>query len=435
MSATPFEDLLLGGSSSHGVSLFETAFPKPDTKEGKSLFAKALKLPDKGNPAVFFDQYKCNLVLARLILEICQNAAEAIEHKNYKHFDALIRNFGCQITALQNHRLLKKAELREEAKRVHHLALERLATVEASWGKPPIGKCGMSVVDYLKMANIDITLSVDMAQLVRFRILNIVNTNVRSEEQELPCTKVDAIVSQVERIVADFNFNQRHGSHYVMKHGKNFFEKWISGLQAEEAAIAVRFIQKVELDLLHTGDHPRAMLVERLLGDKYVRASKARGSSNTPIVSLPQLYTGEAALESVEGLILIKNKLTFCGEQIPGVLPMKAFIKMPEGKVLSVEEIHVIPDDEPVYVLEGYIPPETLLDCKVKELGVATLLNATLARLPQYASGTPQEEFDQMLLEDREAEQDLKNYAARDDAYRVIQFDHIYCGSLLMENV
>jgi hypothetical protein len=418
-------------TSMHGVSLFETALPKPDTKEGKSFFAD-LKLPKNGKPGLFHAHYRCNLVLAMLILEICQETADSIESKNYKNFDALIRNFGCQITALQNHRLFKNASLREEAKRVNALAQERMAAVAAYWAKPPLGACGMDVVDYLKQSDFDIQLSSEMAQLVRFRLLNLVNTNVFSRGKELPCTKVDEIMSRAGKIVTSFNL-KHHKIHYEMTKTKGFYDKWIAGLQAEEAKTAVSFIQSIGDELVQTGAHPRAMLIDKMLSDKYARESKPFKSSNSPIVSLPQLYTGEAALRGVDGIVLIKNKLTFCGENISGVKPVKVFVKMPEGRVMSPEEIKAVSDDEPVVVLEGYIPSGMALASRVEEIGVVALLNATLARLPQYASGTEKEEFSETFFDDPEAGQDLKKFSAMDDVYRLITVDHMYCGSLMME--
>lgn len=46
---------------------------------------------------------------------------------------------------------------------------------------------------------------------------------------------------------------------------------------------------------------------------------------------------------------------------------------------------------EPIFVMEGYVKKGTNLENCIKEIGLTTLLNATLAHEDQYASDTCQD--------------------------------------------
>lgn len=399
----------------HEMSLLRGAMPKPDSREGRSVFDE-LRLPARGKPQGFQTQCRRNLIMAKLIYKISQEAAEDILRSRYSHFDALVRNFGCQITALQNFRIFNKKGLWDEARRVHEKASECIQKIDSFWPKPPQGSNGMEFNDYLKQLDVDIQMSPEMLQMVRFKILNIVNTNVLFNGRELPKTNTDSLYRRCNEIAAEFNDKYRYQAHKI----PTCIASWIAGLQAEEAEAAIPFIQKVGSELIDS----RRDLIQRMLGEQHKRISTVRGSSSTPIVSLPQLYTGEAALKGVNGIVLVKNKMLLCGVPIASAEALQAYVKMPENRVLKPTEVAEIPNDEPIVVLEGYIPKKTNLEERVESIGLATLLNATLARLPQYASGTDNAPFD-----DAEAEKDLENFQT-DPAFEVIDVDHMYCASM-----
>lgn len=65
-----------------------------------------------------------NNKIGRFILTIVQETALAILTNQYKQFDALIKNFGCQITALNLY--MSCRDLKDEAASIHQLAMERL---------------------------------------------------------------------------------------------------------------------------------------------------------------------------------------------------------------------------------------------------------------------------------------------------------------------
>ncbi|MBA2727581.1 MAG: hypothetical protein H0U49_05340 [Parachlamydiaceae bacterium] len=214
------------------ISLYKSALPSTVNinKEGKSFFEE-MKLPKGGKPEHYGASYTKNIVLAKLVIEICCEAAEAIIDHQYKKFDALVKNYGCQITALEVQQKLQGSAIFDEAERVRKVALTMLQQVEEHLKKNPIGLPQMGVIEYLaEKAKVDFEISEDLAQLVRFRILNIINTDVLINDVEVPCTKIEKISAMVEKIDRSVKIP---------------IKAWIESLQAEESGKAVRFIQEV----------------------------------------------------------------------------------------------------------------------------------------------------------------------------------------------
>lgn len=420
------------------VSLFDNALPSPDYEEGKK-FLKSFTVPEKGHPNGYSITYfRTHLLFGRLILEKCQETADAIVEKSYKKFDALVMNHGCQITALQNHRLLKSRKLAEEARKVSEAATKQLSRLDEflknSASKDAVyaekRKLGMDISGYLKACQCDVELSPAMAQLVRFRLLHSINgldqdedcdlsfKDQRKKQCEIPFTSFAPLEGRVTRICAENAFTRP-------KPPVNL-KSWIRCLQIEEANEAVRYIKGV-------ADECPEMLKERLY------ASLAEIREGTYGERLPQLYTGEVSLKGVDGIVLIKNKLKIGGVLREGTEDIRLFVKMPEGKVLSNDEVAAIPDDEPVVVLEGYvIVDEEALRTRVAELGVSTLLKATLARCDvapdeAYTSDTGISSATEEGLRKFAANHGEFDYDAIAAALRVVKFDHMYCNSMKEE--
>lgn len=420
------------------VSLFDKALPSHDHEEGKRFF-KPLSVPSKGHPNGHLPYFNKFLVLGQLILEKCQETTEAIIDATYKKFDAMVMNHGCQITALQNHRLIKTEGLLEEARKVHDLAIVQLARINDflihASSKDPVyagkRKLGMNVFDYLKEYEFDIEISLTLAQLVRFRILHSINgleqdeieefsrKQLQKKQSEEPFTCYAPLENRVTQI---FIQNRLLGN---SKQAVNI-KSWIRCLQIEEAQEAVTFIKAV-------ADENPSKVKELLL--KSLSAIK-EGSHGE---RLPQLYTGEVAINGVEGIVLIKNKRKYNGRVRPETSDIRVFLKMPEGRIMSAHEVQKIPDEESIVVLEGYIfVGEDLLQSKVAELGVSTLLKATLALsdvAPQdsYTLHTTIDSFTEKRLKELEEENGDINLQTIIDALHVVKFDHMYCNSIREE--
>lgn len=403
------------------ISLFSSALPCEDSKEGRVFFTQT-RLPARGKPAYFSVQYKSHLFLAKLVLEICQETAEALLDPRYKKFDALVKNFGCQITALEVMRCFQEIDFHQEAEQICHLTAQRLAYLDGL-EKAPLGKCNMTFVEYCQAANLDIELSPAAAKLVRFRILNIINTNPLVNGTEKPVTDLQKLRGRMTGLETLYKNLRTEPLIYAKKHIP--FEVWVHGLQAEESRFAVKYIQAASREYASESvdDRVRAEFLVKMLGDEFVRSSHSQTKST--IVSQPQLYTGEMAFRAIKGIVLLKNKTILGGEEIPGAQPIKAFVEMPGERILTSEEVSAFSARTPIIVLEGFIANDTVLEEKIAQIGVFRILNATLARLEQYASKTSQAK-----IEDVEAVAEIKALKKDTEAFDVMQVDHMYCASI-----
>lgn len=359
-------------------------------------------------------RYLENLRLIDLFLSILKQTVNAVKNQEYRKFDALVKNFGCQITALEVYRLLQTPGLQETANELEKLVQEKLKGVKS------LRNCGgqirirgleygtYSIRDLINKLDLDARVDEVFARLVRLRLLTIVNTNVLKEGREVPRTDP----SKLAKIVNIANHS--------------LFKNLVEGLQAEESVIAADFIQKVSQELPE--DEARNRLIVKALREKYRRQSEEHGQRNiTPIVSLPLLYNTEASIKGMNaGVIAVKSKTDNLGKTIAGAKDVRYFVDAAAQRLLNQDEVKALPHSTPLIVVEGYIKDPDLLARNLEAGKLIEIINANCALLPQYASGT-----DQSPLIDRELEEDIT--AIKRDAESMVQVfdvDHIYCASV-----
>lgn len=391
------------------VSLFSSVLPSELSCEGKVLYEK-MCLPCTGNPKSFAKNYSLNTAFAKLILEVTQEAALSLNEGKYKPFDALLKNFGCQLTALEVQQSIAQGELLQEAIRVKDFAKEKFIALEDAIKKPTSKgvQCGLSITDYLASIRVDMEVSPTFAKFVRLRLLSIVNDNKPSKDNtaELPITNCKLLQDRTTSLGV-----------------KGLIPTLINGLQAEEAASSAKFIQSVECI---NGDRERLAFISSKLGNSYLRGTKVP-PKYSPILSLPLLYNTEAMLRAINGVVLVKNKLSFCKKPIADAIDTKVFLRMPENSILEQKEVDALDPKAPLIVIEGYVNKDVNLAEKIRELGIIAIIQANCAPLYQYASGTCQE------IEDQEMLQDLALLKGRADALSVLNLDHFYCASVAEE--
>lgn len=329
------------------------------------------------NPAKESDRRKL-CAFGALILRIALETADAVINNQYKRFDALIGNFGCQITALEVQQLLSKTELRQEAVRLY----TRLPQVK------------------------EVQVSTDFSRLVRFRLLSVVNVNVldAAKTREKPETQSEKLRELIEDVDAVT---------------KNVLKDFVRRLQANESANAAAFI-KGEANLLTLEDTPRAHLLQLLLGSAFNREKDC-------IVSTPLLYNTEVVFRRTIGLVLIKNKLFLLNERRPNEREVKVFMRFPQEEIVPEGDIAGVPDDTPLIVLEGYVRTENLA-AQIQDLGFYTILSANTAIIPQYIKGIEDTRLDE------KADADIATFSAQGNiADEVFEVEHVYCASMREE--
>ena len=387
------------------VSLFASLWPAAGTE--REQLDKQTILPTKGNPSWFKSQYKNNLKFARLALTLCQQAAESIVSNKYTNFDALIKNHGCQITALYMQKQIKEGKLREEAERVAQAVSPQLKEIAKLFAKPPLGEFGMDILSYLRITKTDVELSSEMASLVRHRLLNIILGKQEYRDEEVFWTDLAPLICLINTL-------EPRCEPLSITLGT-----WIQGIQVEEAQKAAQFIRDVADELPE--EEARTVLVKKMLTEPHLRKTKKR------IVALPQSYSTEAAIKGVKGILLVKNKLTLCGQRIEGANPNKVFLEMPSERVLNEDEVKALPAHEPLVVLEGYAQyNEPLAATILKAGGLIELVNRNLVKNSQYT-----ESFPQTPLDDVEAQEDLKKYLVQ--LSNPFRCDQICCASIEVE--
>ncbi|MBS0656202.1 MAG: hypothetical protein JSR46_10525 [Verrucomicrobia bacterium] len=358
-----------------------------------------------------------NVQLGQLFLEIGKEGLCAAIEGRYKDLDALVKNFGCQITALQVKRILDMPQSTEKAEESKKAIEGKLALCEALRKKGNAVEIGKNDYEnlalFLQKVDIDLEVPVEIAQLVRFRLLCIINDNQDKNGVEVPFTNMKLMAEKIKGLRLNKIDPQLVGA-------------LVSGVQAEESRKALIFIRQ---EAIHLSDEitPRALLIQRLLSSSFERKT-ATSKKHSSIVSVSLLYNAEAVLRRLQGVVLLKQKTTFCGKANDR-LPMKLFLKMPEERVLEPNELALLPKKETILVVEGYINVLDLAE-QVARLGLFTILNSNAACIDQYAQGS-----DQSPIEDEEAASDIAFYASRKDEIveDIFKIDHVYCASVQEE--
>ncbi len=313
--------------------------------------------------------------LEDLIIKIFQQTATAIQENRYKQFDALVKNFGCQISSLQVARAISSPHLKREAEEIDRLIREK--SLPKNFGP-----------------------SSQFLQLARFRVLTIINDNkLDPTGNEVPFTNLERLAT-------------------ISTLSKTKLNEIVFGLQVEESRNAALFIAEEANAISDT--ELRKPLLQRLLSPIFQRTSHL-------ITSIPLSYNTEAVMIRFNGLVLLKNKLFLLDKPIEGTSKETVFIQMPQQRILEFQEVENLPIEEPLIVIEGFIAKEKSIRELVQNVGVRTLLNANCALIPQYISGCEQN------LGDDEAVADLSVYASRKDINDVFVVDHIFCSSVKEE--
>lgn len=377
----------------NGVSLLASLWPQEGSKEEKSLHGK-VGVPERGKPAHFKTNYQKMLTIAQVMFMVCESAAEAALEGRYSKFDALVKNFGCHITALAVQRSVKGVS--DEAARVRELCQEKLKMIETMFDKPPVGDCGMTLARYCQHVGVDIRVSEAFCNLVLCRFLHIVHDKKQIGAEEVPFTCTDPL----ELIKNSLKACERG---HIMS-----FATWVEGVQAKESVKAVGFMQELARGLAHE----RGPFLCRMMSQEFVRQAK-----KSAIVALPQYYSTEAALRSMQGYLVIKNKLTLAGWPIKEAKADVVFMRMPEEKMLSEAEVRRLKPHKPIVVVEGFQGPTPLAEL-VQRVGVIALVLSSLAQLSQYTT-----DYDQTW-------HGAEELPKVDYGFRA---DHMYCASVQEE--
>ena len=262
-------------------------------------------------------------------------------------------------------------------------------------------------------------ISANFAQFMRFRLLEIVNSN-KVHEIVIPYLN-----KKEERDLADTDLDKLKARFPERGH-KNLIKSWIKEVQKEESIVAKQLVQCIAHRLVEANqkdDH--CAFIARMVGDEHVKFSCG-------IPCTPQSFNAEVVYSEVErqnGLVLIKRKMKLGGVLIRGADPLKIFVRAQKDRApLSFDEVSMINPLEPVWVIEGFIGgSHDELVQRVHQLGVKELLMTTIAFLPQYNGGVSETSFD-----DEDANEYIEN---KKDMNNVVLFEpeHIYTASVKEE--
>ena len=270
------------------ISLIESMLPRAEIVE-RNVFEKKTTIP-QGNTqqveqirqSIFTQNYK----IIELFLKVAEDAAIAVIDKKYTAFDALVKNFGCQMTALEVQQLLSEESLLNEALSLIKTILKIQGVVKE---RKFIKKSRFNFSEFCSTIPEmgDLKVSERMARLTRLRFLAIVNNNKIVNEREVPYTELGPMIKLVKNLDI------------------KFLDTLVVGLQADESFRAVSFIQEQAKQI--SPANPRKRIISEAL--LTVKEKTAKGErTGTSFTSL--LYNMEACLCRIDnGIVLVKNKL------------------------------------------------------------------------------------------------------------------------------
>lgn len=415
------------------VSLIDTLIPPLGSVERDQVDRTTLLNVNEGKPALQ-EKFRNNAKLGQLFLLIARDTAAAFEQANYRKFDALIRNFGCQMTALEILRICdsqspERQELLMESQRLQQTIEPLLERCLAGTQNPITVDQTTHFADYLRnRLGIDVRISRTFARLVRLRMLSIVN---KEDEQNRPCTEINKLYGMVTTKLKPSAIT-------------SILKFIVTGIQAQESRISADFIRTIAANLPadDPDDQTRKKLLMRLLSNAYeCNAVVNRASAETPTSFVPLSYNTETVLRAYTGIVLVKNKLTIGGRPLP-VLPIQLFLELPTNRILSSREVRVINPNTPLLVVEGFIKREAPLRAAIRTLGLKSIISANCALLPQYSAAT-REGRDIAFRNDVEAQNDIQAVRlgtqntllldAQQIEDTIINVDHIYCATIAEE--
>lgn len=365
-----------------------------------SLIPSNLKETECKNKEV----YQNNLKLLELFLTLASQIRDCVEKCKYKKFDALVGNFGCQITALEVQQLIGQETLKSEIDQLDSVVpekQERLQQVIKRTTSAAIKSCiGLNLVEIIAKLGLDFEVSAKVSRLIRLRLLTIVNHNEIENGVEVPCTKYVNLQT-------------------VTKLSSKQIQFLVDSIQSEESTRAARTI----IEQVESLNCERALLLKQVLNERHIELAK---SKTKRIELLPNLHNTEACLRLFQGHLLVKNKLQ-------DAKPIKVWLEIASNRILKKEEIFILEPERPIVVIEGYVRVEKReLKALIDHHGIIPIVNANCAKLqPQYSGWGMNDTFS--LPE--EALKDIEKYAALDEVLKAFEADHIYCASIKEERV
>lgn len=380
------------------ISFFESVLPGVGTIEGKKFAAQLTLENSKSDRMEVLNRI---LELTKLLLNIAEQACAAIENHRYKEFDALIGNFGCQITAYDLQRKFRNLQLREEASKVRETARLKIAGLDQILGQGD----RLPMIKILQQLKLDFSISAEWRDLFRFRLLKLIHANKLIGHVDVPWTNVKLL-----------KVNETFLNEKTLK-------LLIRAIQLEESKKAASFIRQVASEMKFD-ENPRAAIIQRLLSENFEKRSKG-------IVSLPLVYNTEACLRNYQGVLLIKNKLSNCLGPIQGAVSQRVYLKMPGERILDEQQIASLPENEPLIVLEGIVMKDvSLLDVSlleaIKAAGLIPLILSNCAEEPQFANLN---EGDLGIIDDKVAQLDVEAFKKLNLKSTKFALDHFYCAS------
>lgn len=354
-----------------------------------------------------------NRKIGYLFLEIAKLAAQDFLSANYKKFDALIKNFGCQITALEVYELSKDEALKIEAQKL----LDFIMAFDLKVEKPDL--TNPSLEDYLKdKVKMNYVISPSLQKLIRLRLLSLINessvqTNEKGEKKEVLKTNIKNIVRILDLIPFEKSVQDTPKTKEKIE---KVFQIIVMAMQSEESRQAVGYIRKKAKLLMI--DTERKLLLESVLEEERIGKGKKKMQ---PISSVSLCYNTEVAIRSFAGIALIKNKIYLGSERIPEAKEIKIFMKFPEQEIIEA------PTDkqEPLFVIEGFIKDEETFRSILKAKKVIEFIFAAGSILPQFAAEASKEP-----LKIVEAQNEIDSYKLMSELLDPFTLDHFYCSTL-----
>jgi hypothetical protein len=423
------------------VSLIDTLLPSSERTERVCLDKNTrlnTQINKNGDQAKLKLQYQTNIKIGQVFLLIAEETARFYSESRYKEFDALVRNFGCEMIALEVAQLVsldspERQTLLAEAVRIQQNVRPLLNRCKEKWNSPDPGQNGMLLADYLRNTlSIDMEISPNFARLARLRMLCIIN-------------KVDTCETQV------INLRDKVSEGRTMPNGLlENLQLIVAGIQADESRQAARFIRTQAESL--TG---RKQSLCRLLSadfDAQMRASNpARKSS---IVTQPLLQRVEVVFRRFSGVVLVKNQVKINGFSPCERQPNRVYVLMPSSRVLTKEQVEELDKRTPLVIAEGRLNDREKLIAAINTIGLVKILLAscvtevkrtvigdveqiTLGKMPSYSPGTPPMETRTYDC-DVEAQKEIAairngqnpTYTSEKIACEIFALDHVYCSSV-----
>lgn len=283
--------------------------------------------------------------IATLFLEVIKETCQAIIDRQYKNFDPLVRNFGCEISVVKIIFCMQDYhKLKEEAETLYRQKDSLQKEIFSIKGQPqklPIGTSSLETI-FQTMANTQV--SEEFATLMRFRMLTIIHGKKYLEGSEISFTSI----LELHRRFAKNNDRA----------DRTFLERYICTLQAEESMRAVHFVRRLaQTDMLREG---LSITHSTILREGY-----------PPIYITPLLCNMEISLQTIQ-TIMIRAKTTIAERPIPNAMPFVQYRRLlPQEREITPQEIS---NEEPIMVCEGYVYNKQALQQAIITHGIVHLM-------------------------------------------------------------